>query len=107
ARAQCRSQDLLQQGRLAVRARAEGAQVAPAHAVAGQLGDGTHDLALGLVVVLGPRADLALDDAVLLELGDQPRLGARLLDDVLQRVERAAGRRGDRGVALAPRGARA
>src|SRR4051794_37287168 len=68
ARAQGRGDDLLQQRGLAVGAGAEGAQVAPADAVAGQLGDGAHDLALGLVVVLRPGADLALDDAVLLEL---------------------------------------
>ena len=47
------------------------AQVAPADAVTGQLGDRADDLALGLVVVAGPGAVLALDDAVLLELGDQ------------------------------------
>src|SRR3954465_9260043 len=107
ARAQGRGEDLLQQRGLAVGAGAEGAQVAPADAVAGQLGDGAHDLALGLVVVLRPGADLALDDAVLLELGDQPWLRARLLDDVLQRVQRPAGGRGDRRVALAPHRARA
>src|SRR6059058_1934135 len=56
ARAQRRGQDLLQQRGLAVRARAERAQVAPAHAVAGELGDRPDDLALGLVVVLRARA---------------------------------------------------
>src|SRR4051812_805908 len=101
ARAQGRGEDLLQQRGLAGGAGAEGAQVATADAVAGQLGHGADDLALGLVVVLRPGADLALDDAVLLELGNQPRLRARLLDDVLQRVQRPAGGRGDRRVALA------
>src|SRR3954451_3238912 len=103
ARAQRRGEDLLQQRRLAVGRRAERAQVAPADAVACQLGHRADDLALGLVVVLGPGADLALDAPVLLELGDQPRLGAGVLDDVLQRVKRPAGRRGARRPALAPR----
>ena len=51
ARAQRRGEDLLQQRGLAVGRRAERAQVAPADAVARQLGDRADDLALGLVVV--------------------------------------------------------
>src|SRR5512133_2531766 len=51
ARAQRRAQQLLEQGRLAVRGRPEDAQVAPADAVAGQLGHGPDDLPLGLVVI--------------------------------------------------------
>src|SRR4051794_25744767 len=89
-RAQRRREDLLEQRGLAVGAGAEDAQVAPADAVAGQLGDGADDLALGLVEVGRAGALLALDDAVLLELLDQPRLGARVLDDVVERVQRAA-----------------
>src|SRR4051794_19885542 len=104
ARAQRRGQDLLQQRRLAVGARAERPQVAPADAVARQLGDGADDLALGLVVVLDAGAVLALDDAVLLELGDQPRLGTRVLDDVVERVQRPAA--GDRHARPAPRARR-
>ena len=52
ARAQRRGEDLLQQRGLAVGRGAEDAQVAPADAVAGELGDRADDLALGLVVVL-------------------------------------------------------
>ena len=71
ARAQRRGEDLLEQRRLAVGRGAEHAQVAPADAVARELGDGADDLALGLVVVADAAADLALDDAVLLELLDE------------------------------------
>src|SRR3954447_5714645 len=95
ARAQGRREDLLEQRRLAVGRRAEDAQVAPADAVARELGDRADDLALGLVEVLRPRADLALDDAVLLELLDERGLGARLLEDVVERVQRASAAHGD------------
>src|SRR3954447_901916 len=95
ARAQCRGQDLLQQRGLAVGAGAEDAQVAPAHAVAGELGDGADDLALGLVEERGPGARLALDDAVLLQLLDERGLGARVLEDVLERVQRPAAAHAD------------
>src|SRR3954447_15935373 len=104
ARAQRRGEDLLQQRRLAVGRGPERAQVAPADAVAGELGHRAHDLALGLVVVLRAGAVLALDAAVVLERGDEPRVGARLLDDVVERVQRAARRRRDARPALAPRG---
>src|SRR3954453_8248675 len=103
ARAQRRGEDLLQQRRLPVGRGPEGAQVAAAHTVAGELGDGADDLALGLVVVLRPRAVLALDDAVVLELGDQARVRAGLLDDVVERVQRAPRRRGHAGAPLAAR----
>src|SRR5207244_11264362 len=83
---QRRGEDLLQERGLAVGRRAEDAQVAPADAVARQLGDGADDLALGLVVVRRPGARLALDDAVVLQLLDQRRRGARLLENVLERV---------------------
>src|SRR4051812_6682981 len=104
ARAQGRREDLLQQRRLAVGRGPERTQVASADAVAGELGHRAHDLSLGLVVVLRAGAVLALDDAVVLELGDEPRIGARLLDDVVERVQRAARRRRDARAALAPRG---
>src|SRR3954465_11997330 len=104
ARAQRRGEDLLQQRRLAVGRGPERAQVAPADAVTGELRHRAHDLALGLVVVLRPGAVLAFDDAVVLELGDEARVGARLLDDVVERVQRAARRRRDARTALAPRG---
>src|SRR4051794_13283750 len=97
ARAQRRGEDLLQQRGLAVGRRAEDAQVAPADAVARELGDRAHDLALGLVEVLRPGAHLALDDAVLLQLLDQRRVGAGLLDHVVERVQRPAA--GDRHAA--------
>src|ERR671916_1985384 len=90
ARAQRRREDLLQQRRLAVGGGAKHAQVAPADAVARELGDGADDLALGLVVVVLAGAQLALDDAVVLELLDELRARARLLEHVLERVERAA-----------------
>src|SRR3954454_2812298 len=54
-------EDLLEQGGLAIGRRAEDAQVAPADAVAGQLGDRADDLALGLVEVVRAGALLALD----------------------------------------------
>src|SRR4051794_2216207 len=84
------SEDLLEQGGLAICRGPERTQVAAADAVAGELGDRTDDLALGLVVVLDPRSHLALDHAVLLELLDEARLGAGLLEDVLEREERSA-----------------
>src|SRR3954454_8004151 len=106
ARAQRRGEDLLQQRRLAVGRGAERPQGAPADAVAGELGHRAHDLALGLVVVLRAGAVLALDDAVVLELGDEARVGARLLDDVVERVQRAVrGRRHARAALAAGAGA--
>src|SRR4051812_37821482 len=90
ARAQRRAQELLEQRRLAVRRRAEHAQVAPADAMARQLGHGPDDLPLGLVVIANAAAVLALDHAVLLELAHELGLRARLLDHVLDRVQRAA-----------------
>ena len=88
-----RGEDLLQQRRLALGGGLEHAQVAPRDAVARQLGDRADDLALRLVVVALGAAQLALDDPVVLELGDQPRLRARLLHHVLRasRARRAAG----------------
>src|SRR3954469_2551525 len=103
ARAQRRGEDLLQQRRLAVGRRAERAQVAPADAVARKLGHGAHDLALGLVVDPAAVAQLALDDAVILELAHQPRVGARLVDDLLEREQLPGRRRGDARLALAAR----
>src|SRR3954452_14792902 len=106
-RAQRRREDLLQERRLAVGRRAEHAQVASADAVARQLGHRAHDLALGLVEVRHAGALLALDDAVLLQLLDQRRLGAGLLDDVVERVERtAAAHRDARPPRTAPLGGR-
>src|SRR5436190_5160324 len=89
-RAQRRREDLLQQRRLAVGRGAQHAQVAPADAVAGELRDRADDLALGLVVVLRAGADLALDDAEVLQLGHQRRLRLRLLEHVVERVQRPA-----------------
>src|SRR3954471_16555195 len=103
ARAQGRGEDLLQERGLAVGRGPERAQVAPADAVAGELGHRADDLALRLVVVLLAGPVLALDDAVVLELGDEPRVGAGLLDDVVERVQRAGLRRGDARAALAAR----
>ncbi len=91
ARAQGRGEDLLQQVRLAVGRGAEHAQVAPADAVAGELGDRGDDLALGLVEVAHAAAQLALDDAVLFELAHELGLGLGLLEHVLERVQRAGG----------------
>ena len=87
-RPQRRGEDLLEQRGLAIGECAEDAQVAPGHAVPRQLGDGANDLALGLVVVADTRALFALDDAVVLELQHESRLGACLLDDILERVQR-------------------
>ena len=83
ARAQRRRQDLLEQVGLAVGGGAEDAEVAPADAVAGELGDRSHDLPLGVVVVAAPVAQLALDHPVLLELGDELGVGLGLLQHVL------------------------
>ena len=84
-----RGEDLLEQAGLALGRGLEDAQVAPCHAVARQLGDRADDLALGLVVVARRPAHLAGHDPEVLELGHQPPLGARLLDHVLERVQRA------------------
>ena len=105
ARAQRRREDLLQQVGLAVGGGAEHAQVAPADAVARELGDGGDDLALGLVEVAHAAAQLALDDAVLFELAHELRLGLGLLEHVLERVQRA-GRPRAHAHARAPRRAR-
>src|SRR6185295_5459094 len=83
-RAQGRLEDLLQQRRLAVRGGAEHPEVAPGDAVAGELGHGADDLALGLVVPLRAVALLPLDDAVILELGHELALGAGLFEHVLE-----------------------
>ena len=89
--------------RLALGRALEHAQVAPGDAVRAQLLDRAHDLAVGLVVVARPAAQLALDDPEVLELLHQPRLGAGLLDDVLERVQRAAVADRDTSAAAAPR----
>src|SRR5712692_1880202 len=78
AGAQGRGEDLLKQCRLAVGRRAEHAQIAAADAVARQLGDRADDLALGLVVALHARTELALDHAVLLELAHELGIGVRV-----------------------------
>src|ERR1035437_4228283 len=91
ARAQRRREDLLQQVGLAVRGGAEDAQVAPAHAVARELRDRRDDLALGLVEVAHATAHLALHDAVLFELAPELGLGLRLLEHVVDRVQRPTG----------------
>ena len=96
ARAQRRREDLLQQRGLALGGRAEHAQVAARDAVAGELGDRAHDLALGLVVVALAVAQLALDDPEVLELLHEPRLRARLVEHLLERILRAAGAHRDR-----------
>jgi len=58
-----------------------------------------------LVEVLGAGPLLALDDAVLLQLLDQRGVGARLLDHVVERVQRAAAADRDaRAPRLAPLG---
>src|SRR3954469_26003441 len=90
AGAQRRLEDLLQQRRLPVGRRAEDAQVAPRDPVAGKLRHRADDLALGLVVPLGAVALLALDDAVVLELGHELGVGAGLLEDVVERERRPA-----------------
>src|SRR5690348_10677234 len=90
ARAQRRGEDALKQLGLAVGRASEHAQVAAADAVAGQLRDGADDLPLGLVVVARPASDVALDHAELDQLTDQRRVGAGLLDDVLERVQRSS-----------------
>ena len=89
ARAQRRREDLLQQVGLAVGRGAEHAQVAPADAVARELGHRGDDLALGLVEVAHAAAHLALDDAVLFELAHELGLGLGLLEHVVHRVQRA------------------
>src|SRR6476661_4546297 len=76
ARAQRRGEDLLQQRSLAVGRGAEGAQVAPADAVARELGHCAHDLLLGVVVEHLTVDFVAADDAVLLELAHERALGA-------------------------------
>src|SRR4051794_3959847 len=96
------SEDLLEQGGLAICRGPERTQVAAADAVASQLGDRTDDLALGLVVVLDPGAELALDHAVFFELLDEARLGPGLLEDVLYREERSAVAHADAGPWRAP-----
>src|ERR1700722_1819470 len=88
ARAQRRSEDLLEQVRLAVGRGAEDPQVAPAYAVARELGDGADDLALGLGEVAHAAALLALDQAVLFELAYELRIGLRLLQHVIERIQR-------------------
>ncbi len=94
ARAQRRSEDLLEQRGLAVGGGAKDAQVAPADAEAGELVDGAHDLALGVVEEGLAVATLPADHAVLLELADELRIGAGLLDDVAHPVQGPAA--GDR-----------
>ncbi len=80
ARAQRRAEDLLDQGRLAVGGGAEDAEVAAVDAEAGELGRGADDLEVGLIEVLLTVLLARMDDPELLELADQLRLGAGLLD---------------------------
>src|SRR5271168_932866 len=88
ARAQRRSEDLLEQVRLTVGRGAKDTQVAPTDAVARELGHRADDLALGLVEVAYAAALLALDDAVLFELAHELRVGLRLLQHVIERIQR-------------------
>src|SRR4051794_29019247 len=78
-RAKRRGEDLLEQRRLAVGRGAEDAEVATAHPEARELGDGPHDLAVGVVVVGLAVALLALDHAEVLELADELRVGVRVV----------------------------
>ena len=80
ARAQRRAEQRFQQVRLAVGRGAEDAQVAGADADPGEFVGGADDLAVGLVVDGLALAFLGLDDAEVLELGDQLLAGAGLLD---------------------------
>src|SRR5918997_2669647 len=79
-RAQRRGEDLFEQRRLAVGRGTKDAQVAPANPETRELGRGTDDLALRLVV--GELAVLvfALDHPEVLELAHEARVGARLLE---------------------------
>src|SRR5207248_3503306 len=87
ARAQRRREDALEQLRLAVGGAAEDAQIAPPDAVAGQFRDRPYDLPLGLLEVADSAAHLPLDHPEVDQLADQRRVGARVLTDVLERVE--------------------
>ena len=78
-----------EQVRLAVGRGAEDAQVARPDADAGQFVGGADDLAVGLVVDGPALAFLRLDDAEVLELGDQLLARAGLLDHLVE----ASGRR--------------
>src|SRR5579884_3453636 len=89
AGAQSGGEDALQELGLTVSRAAEDAQVAPADAVARQLGHGAHDLPLGFVEVPGSPAQIALDHAKIDELTDQLGVGARLLAHVLERIQSA------------------
>ena len=84
ARAQRGAEQRFQQVRLAVGRGAEDAQVAGADAEARELVGGADDLAVGLVVDGLALAFLGLDDAEVLQLGDQLLAGAGLLDHLLE-----------------------
>src|SRR4051794_24300287 len=94
-------EDLLQQGRLAIGRSAEDAQVAPPYAEALELGYGTNDLPLGVVVEDLAVAALALDHAVLLELLDERPVRPGVIEHVLEAVEGARPLDGDAGPAHA------
>jgi hypothetical protein len=88
--AQRRGEDLLQERRLAVGRGPEHPQVSAPDAVAGQLGHGADDLALGLVVALHARAQLALDHPVLLQLAHELGVRVGVLEHVLEGVDGSA-----------------
>src|SRR5436190_19637597 len=75
-----RADDLLEQRRLAVGRAPEDPQVSPRDAEPRQLGGRAHDLEVGLVVDVPPVLALGLDDAVLLELPEEPVRDARLVE---------------------------
>ena len=102
ARAQRRRQDLLQQGRLAVRGGPEDAQVASRDAIARELDNRADDLALGVVEPGRAPALLARDHAVILQLLDELGVGTRLVDDVLERVDGARTGLGEARTAAEP-----
>src|SRR5436190_2772527 len=99
ARAQRRGEDLLEQRRLAIRGGAEDTQVASAYAEARELGDRAHDLLLGVVVEHLAVVLLAADDPVLLELAHERAFRTRVLEHLVEPVERSRALHRDRRAA--------
>src|SRR5919108_1474033 len=78
--------DLLEKGSLTIGRSAEHPEVSWGNAVTSQLTDGAHDFAVELVVVALAVAELALDEAVVLQLAYQPVLDPGVIGELTKLV---------------------
>src|SRR5437667_6812760 len=96
ARSERRADELLEQRRLAVRRAHEDAQIAARDAEPRQFRCRADDLEIGLVIDRSTVAPVGLDDAVLLELAQEPLRNPGLVEQLLRGKHPDRGRHGRR-----------